>query len=87
MSKYVLDINLLIAALRLEPPTLNPLTRLAKSRVVVAAGTIALRTRLVQSCRMSRRCRYSLYASDKGVKARCLQGYLELRWSPEASPG
>jgi hypothetical protein len=87
MSEYGLDTDLLIAALRLEPATLNPLTRLAKSRVVVAAGTIAWRTRLVRFCRMSRGCRYSLDAADKGAKARCLQGYLELRWSPEASPG
>ncbi|ADH63618.1 hypothetical protein Mesil_1738 [Allomeiothermus silvanus DSM 9946] len=35
MSKYVLDTNLLIAAIRLEPTTLNPLTRLAKSWVVI----------------------------------------------------
>lgn len=79
MSEYILDTNFLIAALHLEPATLNPLTRLAKSRVVVAAGTIALRTRLAQSGRMSRGCRYPLDAADKGAKARCLQGYPELR--------
>ncbi|PZA05736.1 MULTISPECIES: type II toxin-antitoxin system VapC family toxin [unclassified Meiothermus] len=36
MSKYVLDTNLLIAAIRLEPAALNTLTRLPKSRVVIS---------------------------------------------------
>jgi len=36
MSKYVLDANLLIAAIRLEPAALNTLTRLPKSRVVIS---------------------------------------------------
>ncbi|RIH89269.1 type II toxin-antitoxin system VapC family toxin [Calidithermus roseus] len=36
MSKYVLDTNLLIAAIRLEPKALQALSRLQKSRVVIA---------------------------------------------------
>lgn len=36
MSKYVLDTNLLIAAIRLQPSALQTLSRLQKSRVVIS---------------------------------------------------